>query len=909
MPQDAIEEAPLSARDAPLWWTLSGADSLRVLGVDEHGIGSDEALARRALHGPNELHEEQRTSQFAVFARQFQSPLIYILLAATVLTIVLQEWIDAGVIAFVLVLNAVIGFVQESRAERSAEALRKLSVTHARVLRDGHEREVDAAELVPGDVILLEAGSRVPADCRVLHCAAFEVDESLLTGESTTVSKHVEPLPTEAALADRANLVFMGSVVTRGRARCLVVATGTATQLGAIAGSVHGIARVETPIQRRIAQFARIVGVAVLAAGLLGLTAGLIAGEPLEELLLLIVALGVAAIPEGLPIVLTVTLAIGVSRMASRNVVVRRLAAVETLGSCTVIGSDKTGTLTQNRMVVQQIDVDGELFHVTGEGYELGGAITRDGRAVNLDQEAGLKLTLLAGALCNDAGLVESDGELDVHGDPTEIALLVSAARAGLYKDELEERYPRKAEIPFDSELRYAATVNECDGHDRLFVKGAPEAVLTMCESAQRGTLDERRVLDAAERMAGEGMRVLAMAYREQADAHVLDSLHQATRSLTFLGLQGMMDPPRQEAADAVRSCQAAGIRVLMITGDHATTALAIAQQLGIAGLRDRAVVGSDLDEMDDEQLGDVVRSTPVYARMSPQHKYRVVTQLQRQGEVVAVTGDGVNDAPALKAADIGAAMGRSGTDVAKEAADLVVADDNFASIFAAVEEGRIAFDNIRKATFFLIATGVGTVIAVLASVLFGFRLPFLPAQLLWLNLVTNGVQDVALAFEPGEKGIVRRPPRPTREGIISSLLWERTILVGIVLAVGTLTLFLIELEADSSTQKAQTVALTTMVLFQMFHVGNARSEYLSVFAKSPISNPFLFVGTAAALAIHLAAMYLPLTQYVLRIEPLDWTIWIRMIAVAFTVIIVVEVHKLVRGGLAAYTGRITDTP
>jgi Ca2+-transporting ATPase len=695
----------------------------------------------------------------------------------------------------------------------------------------------------------------------------------------------------------------MGSVVTRGRARCVVVATGASTQLGSIAGTVQRITRVETPIQRRVAQFARIIGIAVLATGTLGVVAGLVAGEPIEDLLLLVVALGVAAIPEGLPIVLTVTLAIGVNRMARRNVIIRRLPAVETLGSCTVIGSDKTGTLTQNRMIVQRIDVGEATYHVTGEGYSAEGEILRGDRRADVEQEEGLKLTLLAGALCNDAGLVEVDGELEVHGDPTEIALLISAARAGLFKDELEERYPRKAEVPFDSDLRFAATVNEFHGSDLLFVKGAPEAVLAMCGGAFTGDLHRDRILESAERMAAKGLRVLSMAYRELDDPGAHEEAHAHVRDLRFLGLQGMMDPPRQEAKDAVHACQGSGIRVIMITGDHATTGLAIGRELGIAGAHDRALTGQELDEMDDARLAQAIREVSVYARVSPQHKHRIVLQLQRAGEVVAVTGDGVNDAPALKAADIGAAMGRSGTDVAKEAADLVVTDDNFASIVAAVEEGRIAFDNVRKATFFLIATAVGTVLAVLASVMFGFRLPLLPAQLLWLNLVTNGVQDVALAFEPGEKGILRRPPRPRREGIISALLWERTAIVGVVLAIGTLALFLMEIDAGSSTERARTVALTTMVLFQMFHVGNSRSEFLSAFVKSPISNPFLFIATATALAIHVAAMYLPPTQYVLRIEPLDLMTWARMIAVASSVIVVVEVHKLLRGGRKAYLG------
>ncbi|MDW8339501.1 MAG: HAD-IC family P-type ATPase, partial [Thermoleophilia bacterium] len=766
-------------------------------------------------------------------------------------------------------LNAAIGFTQELRAERSLEALRSLARARARVVRDGREREVDARELVPGDVVLVEAGAKVPADCRILHAVALETDESLLTGESTTVAKTASPVPEEAGLGDRASLLFTGTVVTKGHARAVVVATGERTELGRIAESVQELGERETPLQRQLARFAHVIGAAILAASSLGLVVGVALGEDPHDLFLAVVALAVAAIPEGLPIVLTLVLAISVRRMAGRNAIVRRLPAVETLGCCTAIGSDKTGTLTENRMTVTEILAGGRRFLVTGRGYEVAGEV-RDagsGEVVRLEEGSPLWWTLVAGALCNEASAVPAGDEFDVRGDPTEIALLVAAAKAGLYRDELEEELVRVAEIPFDAEARMAVTFHALDGASVALVKGAPEAVLALGEGAEGTGLDADAIHTEAERLAGAGLRVLAFARRElpdRAHAHALAG-EGVVSGLVFLGLQAMIDPPREEAVVAVRACQDAGIRVLMITGDHARTASAIAEAVGIARPED-VVTGIELDSRSDDELRHLVQRSSVFARVSPEHKLRIVRALQANGEVVAVTGDGVNDAPALKAAEIGVAMGRSGTDVAKEAAEIVVTDDNFASIVAAVREGRVAFDNVRKTTFFLISSGAASIVAVLASIVLRFPLPFLPTQLLWLNLVTNGVQDVALAFEPGEKDVLERPPRPRREGIVSRVLWARTAVAGLVMAVGTLALFLHEWSQTDDLDRARTVALTTMVLFQAFHVGNCRSEHGSVVSKSPFSNRFLFLGTAAALGIHAAALYLPPTQYLLRV-------------------------------------------
>jgi Ca2+-transporting ATPase len=881
---------------APPAWARAADSVLSELETSAQGLSSVEVARRLQSYGPNELEQEAAVRPAAIVLRQFRSPLIYILLVAAVVTIALGEYVDAGVIAAVLVFNAVVGFFQEYRAERSLEALRRLATTQARVMRGGREREVDASQLVPGDVVLIEAGAKVPADCRILHQTAFEADESLLTGESVPVAKTSDPVEADAQVADRRNMLFMGTVAARGHARAVVSATGGATELGNVAGAVQQIAPTETPLQRRMGRFTRLVGAWALASSVLGFALGAIHGEELSELFRAMVALAVAALPEGLPIVLTITLAISVSRMARRGAIIRRLPAVETLGSCTVIGSDKTGTLTQNRMTVERIFAGGERFELTGTGYQPRGEIVVNGTRASAAEGSPLEMTLRAAALANEASLAERDGEPEVTGDPTEIALLVAAAKAGLFKDELEDRYPRAADIPFDPERRYAATFNHHNHSMLVFVKGAPEQVLEMCMSAAGlERLERERILDEANSLAGDGLRVLAMAYGDLGPQPPGgDVVREHAGDLVFLGLQGMMDPPREEARGAVGRCRRAGIRPVMITGDHATTALAIGRQLGIAGEDDRAVTGHDLDACEDEELDRLVDDVPVYARVSPEHKLRLVRALQRRGNVVAVTGDGVNDAPALKQADIGAAMGRSGTDVAKEAADMVITDDNFATIFAAVEEGRVAFDNVRKTTFFLISSNVAAVLAVLTSLAAGLTLPFVAVQLLWLNLVTNSVQDIALAFEPGEKHLIDRPPRPRREGIISPVLWERTALAALVMGAGTLLTFHLQLDGGD-VDEARSVALTTMVIFQALHVGNSRSEALSAFAKSPFSNRFLFIGTLGAVAVHAAALYLPFTQFALSLEPISLQAWLEILAISLSVIVAVELHKLAR--------------
>ncbi|MBU4321447.1 MAG: HAD-IC family P-type ATPase, partial [Nitrospinae bacterium] len=652
---------------------------------------------------------------------------------------------------------------------------------------------------------------------------------------------------------------------------------------------------VRAPLQEKIHGFAKSIGFIVLGASTLLFFVGLLIGESAKDMFMTAVAAAVATIPEGLPIVVTIAMAIGVARMARQNAIVRKLPAVETLGSTTVIGSDKTGTLTKNEMTVKLIYDGKHTYEVAGSGYEPEGEILHEGMSVEAKDRKRLMHVLRVGLLCNESYVFEEEGQYKVDGDPTEGALIVSAMKAGLETEEEKEKYQQRAIVPFESDRGYMATLHNHRGKKFIFVKGAPEKVLDMCMRTVDGEeLNTNEILQVAIDFAKEGLRVLAFAYKEAPDE--MDELmhHDVESGLTFAGLQGMIDPPRPEAIEAIEGCKRAGIRVVMITGDHAVTARAIAKKLGIDA-KGEVLTGKEIEDMDDSELFEKVQDVSVYARVSPQHKLRIVQQLKKHGEIVAVTGDGVNDAPALKAAHIGVAMGRGGTDVAKEASDMVLTDDNFASIFNAVKEGRIVFDNIRKVTFFLIPTGVAAILSILVTVVMGVPIPYVPAQLLWINLVTNGLQDVALAFEPGEKGIIDRPPRNPKEGIMSRLLIERTILVGVLISAGVVYNFITVLNAGDSIEKARTMAVTTMVFFQFFQAWNSRSEYQSIFRISLISNPFLFFSMIAAFLAQLSVIYVHALQWVFRTEPISTGDWLQILVVSASVIVVVEADKFLR--------------
>ncbi len=880
------------------WYQSTVKETFEKLRASESGLSDSEIKERLLQFGLNKFIEEEKTSRLKILIHQFTSPLIYILLIAGVVTIFLKEYIDSGVIFAVVILNAIIGYIQEYKAEESVRALKKMVVPKAKVLREGKEKEINSEDLVPGDIVLLASGVRVPADLRLFKTIELRVEEAMLTGESLPAEKVTSPIK-EANLTpgDQKNMAFMGTIVVSGRAKGVVVETGHSTVLGQIATEVREVAVVKTPLQYKLMRFAKLIGILVIAFSALVFGVGILLGGKASEMFMIAVATAVSAIPEGLPVAVTIVMAIGVARMARRNAVIRKLPAVETLGSTTVIGSDKTGTLTKNEMTVRVV-YDGEkAYRISGIGYEPKGEILYQLEPVDIKASANLLMVFRIGMLCNESNIYEEEGEFKVDGDPTEGALIVSAMKAGLNLIEETRHYPQTAIIPFESEHGYMATLHRHGGKKFIFVKGAPEKILDMCtECVVKDKIETKEILNKAHLFAREGMRVLAMAYKEAPQDIDEITHHDVEENLVYVGLQGMIDPPRTDVMDAVKGCKKAGIKVVMITGDHAATASAIAKMLGISSEESGVMTGKEIEAMSDDELFNKVKDISVFARVSPKHKLRIVEQLIRYGEIVAVTGDGVNDAPALRAAHIGIAMGKSGTDVAKEASDMVLADDNFASIFAAVEEGRVVYDNIKKVTLFLISCGFGELIAIIGTIVMGYPIPYIPAQILWLNLVTNGLQDVALAFEPAEKGVLNRPPRNPKEGILSSLMVQRTVLMGITLAAGTLFLFISNLNAGVPLERARTIALTTMVFFQFYQAFNCRSETQSVFRMSPISNPLLFISMIAAFLAQLSVIYVPAFQWVFRTVPITMNEWVQIFLVSTTIILVVEMDKWIRG-------------
>jgi Ca2+-transporting ATPase len=879
------------------WYQLEEKEIFRSLDTSERGLSSSEVERRLNTYGPNQLPEAEAISRLRILLHQFTSPLIYILIVAAGVTAFLGEYVDTGVIAAVLILNAVIGYFQEYKAETSVRALKGMVVPRAKVIREGKEQEIPSERLVPGDIVLLASGMRVPADLRLLKATELKIEEAALTGESVPVEKRTEVIVEENLTpGDQTNMAFMGTIVVGGRAKGVVVETGSKTVLGQIAHEVESLAVTETPLQQKINRFARFIGLLVLGSASAICALGFILGMGIAEIFKIAVAASVAAVPEGLPVVVTITMAIGINRMAKRNAIIRKLPAVETLGSTTVICSDKTGTLTKNEMTVKVVHDTHQTYEVTGSGYDPEGQVLRDWESCDISALDGVCGVLRIGMLCNESRLEREDGQYRVDGDPTEGALIVSAMKAGLQLEEEKKRYPQLSIIPFESERGFMATLHAMDGKKLILAKGAPEKIIEMCTQAAGGSpLDKERMLRIADHFAQDGMRVLAMAYKEVPQAFGELTHESLGTSFTLAGLQGMIDPPRPEAIEAVKGCHQAGIRVAMITGDHAVTAKAIGRSMGIAPKDSPVLTGRELETMNDDELFNKVQEVSIFARVSPQHKLRIVQQVMKHGEVVAVTGDGVNDAPALKAAHIGVAMGKSGTDVAKEAADMVITDDNFASLFHAVREGRVVFDNIRKVTLFLIPTGFAAILSILFAMALDLPIPYVAAQLLWINLVTNGLQDVALAFEPGETDILRRKPRSLKEGIMSRLMYERSILVGLIISAGVIFNFVSALEDGASLERARTIAVTTMVLFQFFQAWNSRSELRSVFTLNPLSNPFLFYSMVVACLAQIAVVYTPGLRWVFRTEPLSLEDWGSILLVSLSVVVAVEVDKVIR--------------
>jgi magnesium-transporting ATPase (P-type) len=879
----------------PVWHALPRFEVFSALGASEHGWSAAEAAERLVAVGRNRLPASDPPSFAWIFARQFHSPLVYVLFIAAAVSLAIDETTDALFILAVLILNASIGGFQEWRADRSSRALQQLLRTRATVERDRETQEIDGEEVVPGDIVWLESGNRVPADLRLLLTHGLEVDESLLTGESYPVLKDHECLGPEATpLGDRRNMAYAGSVVSRGRGRGVVVATGIATVVGSLAVDVTASEGGKPPLLIRMERFTRVIGVSVLVAACAIAAVGvLVRGVGIGPMVVFAVALAVSAIPEGLPVAMTVALSVAAARMARRGVIVRRLAAVEGLGSCTRIATDKTGTLTCNELtVVRAILPDGTSFSVTGAGYSPEGRVVMEASGDHWSDRADVHRLALAAALCNEGRLHHRNGQWSWRGDPTDVAMLAFAHKLGCDRETALADMPQINEIAFEPERRYAATFHHAGGSVTVFVKGAPERVLEMCAWPARETQSPRQALDVAESLAHEGYRVLAVA--DGAAPGDLDPSRTPAEpaGLTFLGFVGMIDPLRPGAKEAIAACRTAGIEVTMITGDHPVTAWAISRDLGLASSQAEVVTGSALAGIESSALVPLVQATRVFARVSPHQKFDIVQAARAAGHFVAVTGDGVNDAPALRIANIGVAMGRNGTDVAREAAELVISDDNFATIAAGIEEGRVAYDNVRKVIYLLISTGGAEVVLVLLAVAAGLPLPLLPVQLLWLNLVTNGIQDVALAFEPRERDVLHRPPRAPTERIFNRLMIERTIVGSLVIGTVGFGAFRWMLDAGWTLEAARNALLLLMVLFENIHIGNCRSETVSIFRLSPLRSPILLLGTVTAFAIHVFAMHVPALQGVLGARPVSLGLWAVLVALTLSVTVALELHK-----------------
>ena len=855
----ALPDTPVPPADdtSPVAWHALSADAAaRRQGVDcASGLGSAEVADRLARYGPNRLTESPGKPAWRRFGAQLAQPLVLVLIAAGLATSALGEWVDASVILGVVLVNASIGYWQEAKAEGALAALARSVATPVTVRRDNHRIKLDSGQLVPGDIVLLAAGDRVPADLRLFHQRELRADESMLTGESLPVSKLAAALPGETPLAERTNMAYAGAMIVAGQGGGLVVATGDATETGRIAGLIASAPEMATPLTRKMARFSNwllwaIGGLALFTAGV-----GLARGAAPFEMFMAAVALAVGAIPEGLPAAVTVTLAIGVGRMAKRRAIIRRLAAVETLGSTTVICSDKTGTLTENAMTVRAIYCAGRQLAVDGHGYNPDGTLSEKGAAAAVD--TALRECLVAGTLCNDASLVKAGRQWAITGDPTEAALLVVARKGGLDEHTLRSLFPRTDELPFDASRQYMATAHVGDGGQVAYVKGALERLLPRCSeqmsaAGQPEALVSSRLESVAEAFAGQGMRVLALARGVVTSGTALadDSL----QGLCLLGLVAMIDPPRKAAISAIRNCHSAGIRVKMITGDHAATALAIARQIGLNA--DKALTGRELALLDDQALALVAHETDVFARVEPEQKLRLVRALQARGEVVAMTGDGVNDAPALKQADIGIAMGLGGTEVAKEAAAMVLTDDNFASIEAAVEEGRGVWDNLVKFITWTLPTNFGEGLVIVAAILFGSSLPITPLQILWINMTTAVLLGLTLAFEPIERGIMSRPPRRIETPVLEGALIRRIVLVSFLLLAGAFGLYLRELAQGHTLAEARTVAVNVFVMVEMFYLFNCRSLTHSFWSLGVFSNLWVWGGIVAMAVLQLLLTY-----------------------------------------------------
>ena len=873
---------------------------LASLGVNaESGLSEEEALQRAKKFGPNKLAESKREGPLKILLNQFKNVMVLVLLVAAVISAVTHDVSDAFVILIISVVNAVIGFIQEYKADKAMAALAQMAQPQAKIFRQGRIREIPSAEIVPGDIVLLESGSRVPADVRILESAALKIEEAALTGESLPIEKSIKEIAEESALADQINMGFMGTTCVYGRGKAVVTETGMNTQLGRIARSIQEIVQGQTPLQQRLAHVGwvmALVGIGICASIFF---IGWLKGFPLDTMLVTAIALAVAAIPESLPAVVTIVLTMGIQRMIRKRALVKKLPAVETLGSVTVICSDKTGTLTQNQMTVKEIFCDGALYAVEGSGYSPHGAIR--GPDNSSPESKTLQHLIEAACLCNDATLCEENdqegGSWKILGDPTEGALLTLAGKRGIWKEPLEACLARVAELPFDSDRKLMTTIHlREDGRYGVYTKGALDQILARCDGDSK-----ERILAVNQKLASSGRRVLAFAHKmlhkkpETLDHRTIEN------GLTFLGMVGMVDPPREEVKEAVRLCRTAQIRPIMITGDHPATAGAIAQELGIIAAGDEVITGQTLKKMSSEELARKIENVSVFARVSPEDKIKIVQALQARNQIVAMTGDGVNDAPALKGSNIGVAMGITGTDVSKEAADMILLDDNFATIVSAVAEGRRIYDNIRKFIRYMLGTNTGEVLTMGVAILFGMPLPLLPLQILWINLVTDSLPALALGMEPAEKDVMRRPPRPPEESLFANGLWQRTIFAGVLMALGCLlmfdwaiqehTLVLGKSQAEAETT-ARSMVFMTMAFFQLFNALVIRSERQSFFVMSPSSNWYLYGAVCIAGLLQVVVIYFPPFQEIFKTAAVTGVELLVSLGVASSIFWAVELEK-----------------
>jgi Ca2+-transporting ATPase len=888
------------------WHVLDTRKALSALQSSDKGLSSSEAASRLRKYGPNELKKEKEISRLEILASQFRNFLVIILIAATIFSALIGEIIDAAAILIIVILNAMFGFVQEYRAEKTIEALKRMTSPEAVAIRDGKQARIKSTLLVPGDIVLIEQGTKIPADLRLLSVSSLKIDESAITGESSPVTKHTKPVQKACVLAERKNISWMGTIASYGRGTGLVVATGMSTEIGRIAHIVQEAGEELTPLQKKLGSFGKNLGLLILAICVLVVAIGILregplAGMPVTEALLATmiitgIALAVAAIPEGLPAIVTITLALGLQRLARSNALMRRLPTVETLGSTTVICADKTGTLTKNEMTVRRIWMNGKNAEVSGEGYSPVGSLTVDGKRADTGKGSDLSLLLTSASLCTNAELKKAGRGWEIIGDPTEGALVVAAAKAGLSLDGLKKSYPRKSENPFSSERKMMSTVHSSGRGMVIFAKGAPEIILERCERflsegrERRLTPKERKqILDANHMLTGQALRVLGIAYRRVSSPDAKED------GLVFLGLAGMIDPAREGVANDIALCRKAGIRTVMITGDHRNTAAAIASQIGIMDKKTPGLLtGEELNALSPQQLERVVESVSVYARVNPEHKVRIVDALRSKNHIIAMTGDGVNDAPALKKADMGVAMGIKGTDVAKEASDMILTDDNFSSIVKAVKEGRGIYDNIKKFIQYLLSSNLGEVMIVFAAMLIGFTdpetgmiiLPVTAIQLLWINLLTDGLPALALGVDPAAPNIMERPPRDPGERILSRAMLTDITIVGIVIAAGTLLLFMWSLPLGAT--RAITVAFTAIVVFEMVRVQSVRMK----FRVGVFSNRSLILAMAASIGLQLMVIYTPLLQPVFSTTALGILDWLKIILVSSSVLIIMWLRE-----------------